>query len=125
VNRVILIGRLVRDPEVRTVGAGHAMARFAVAVDRGVANVQGDREVDFIDIVAWRTLAEQVAEHLRRGRLVGVEGRLQTRRYGTTQGKRRKATEVVADRVRFLDRKPRDQRGDQVLSEEVEAGVPV
>lgn len=124
-NRVILIGRVVRDPEVRTVGAGHAMARFAVAVDRGVANVQGDREVDFIDIVAWRTLAEQVAEHLRRGRLVGVEGRLQTRRYETTQGKRRKVTEVVADRVRFLDRKPRDQRGDEVLSEEVEAGVPV
>ena len=125
VNRVILIGRLVRDPEMRAVGAGHTMARFALAVDRGVANVQGDREVDFIDIVAWRRLAEQVAEYLRRGRLVGVEGRLQTRRYETAQGKRRKATEVVADRVRFLDRKPRDQRGDQVLSEEVEPGVPV
>ncbi len=81
--------------------------------------------MDFIDIVTWRTLAEQVAEHLRRGRLVGVEGRLQTRRYETAQGKRRKATEVVADRVRFLDRKPRDQRGDEVLSEEVEPGVPV
>lgn len=125
VNRVILIGRLVRDPEVRTVASGHAMARFALAVERGVANVQGDREVDFIDIVTWRTLAEQVAEHLRRGRLVGVEGRLQTRRYETAQGKRRKATEVVADRVRFLDRKPRDQRGDEALSEEVEPGVPV
>ena len=124
-NRVILIGRLVRDPEVRTVASGHAMARFALAVDRGVANVRGEREVDFIDVVTWRTLAEQVAEHLRRGRLVGVEGRLQTRRYETAQGKRRKATEVVADRVRFLDRKPRDHRGDQVFTEEVEHGVPV
>ncbi len=125
INRVILIGRLVRDPEVRTVTSGQAMARFALAVDRGVANVRGEREVDFIDIVAWRRLAEQVAEHLRRGRLVGVEGRLQTRRFETAQGKRRKMTEVVADRVRFLDRKPRDQRGDEVLSEEVEHGVPV
>ena len=125
INRVILIGRLVRDPEMRTVASGHAMARFALAVDRGVANVQGEREVDFIDVVAWRTLAEQVAEHLRRGRLVGVEGRLQTRRFETAQGKRRKMTEVVADRVRFLDRKPRDQPGDeQIPEEEVAAGVP-
>ncbi len=60
-NRVILIGRLVRDPEVRTVASGHAMARFALAVDRGVVNVHGEREVHFIDVVAWRTLAEQVA----------------------------------------------------------------
>lgn len=125
VNRVILIGRLVRDPELRTLPSGQAMARFALAVDRGVANVQGEREADFIDIVAWRTLAEQVAEHLRRGRLVGVEGRLQIRRYETAQGKRRKTTEVVADRVRFLDRKPREERGDQVFTEEVEHGVPV
>ena len=125
VNRVILIGRLVRDPEVRTVGAGHAMARFALAVDRGVANVQGDREVDFIDIVTWRRLAEQLAEHLHRGRLVGVEGRLQTRRFENSQGKRRKVTEVVADRVRFLDRKPRNLAGDgQITEEVVAAGVP-
>ncbi len=124
INRVILIGRLVRDPEMRTVASGQAMARFALAVDRGVANVQGEREVDFIDIVAWRALAEQVAGHLRRGRLVGVEGRLQTRRFETGQGKRRKTTEVVADRVRFLDRKPRDLPGDEPVPEEVVAGVP-
>jgi len=125
VNRVILIGRLVRDPEMRAVGAGHTMARFALAVDRGVAIVQGEREVDFIDIVTWRKLAEQVAEHLHRGRLVGVEGRLQTRRFENSQGKRRKVTEVVADRVRFLDRKPRNLAGDgQITEEVVAAGVP-
>ncbi len=106
-------------------GAGHAMARFALAVDRGVANAQGEREVDFINIVTWRRLAEQVGEHLHRGRLVGVEGRLQTRRFENSQGKRRKVTEVVADRVRFLDRKPRDLSADGVVGEEeVAASVP-
>src|SRR5574341_2362559 len=106
INRVILIGRLVRDPELRTLQSGQAMTRFSLAVDRGFRNGEGQREADFIDVVAWRTLAERVAEHLRRGRLVGIEGRLQVRRYETAQGKRRKAAEVVADRVRFLDRKP-------------------
>ncbi len=131
VNRVILIGRLVRDPEVRTVPSGQTMARFALAVDRGVANIQGEREVDFIDIVAWRALAERVGAHLRRGRLVGVEGRLQIRRYETAQGKRRKTAEVVADRMRFLDRKPSEVKpdeeafaDDEALAEEVGADVP-
>src|SRR5688572_20578326 len=131
INRVILIGRLVRDPELRTVASGQAMTRFSVAVDRGFPNSQGQREADFIDIVVWRALADQVAEHLRRGRLVGIEGRLQIRRYETAQGKRRKAAEVVADRVRFLDRKPSESGTDaalpaeeEALSEEVEADVP-
>lgn len=131
INRVILIGRLVRDPEVRTVTSGQAMARFALAVDRGFANGQGQREADFIDVVVWRALAERVAEHLRRGRLVGIEGRLQIRRCETAQGKRRKAAEVVAFRVRFLDRKPSEAGADaalpaddDVLPEEAEAGVP-
>jgi single-strand DNA-binding protein len=132
VNRVILIGRLVRDPDARTVASGQAMARFTLAVDRGFTNGQGQREADFIDVVAWRVLAEQVTEHLRRGRLVGVEGRLQVRRYETAAGKRRKAAEVVADRVRFLDRNPSDAgtdaalpADDEVFSEEAEADAPV
>ncbi len=131
INRVILIGRLVRDPEMRTVASGQAMARFALAVDRGFPNGQGQREADFIDIVVWRALAERVAEHLRRGRLVGIEGRLQIRRYETAQGKRRRAAEVVADRVRFLDRKPSEggadaalPADDEVFSAEAEADVP-
>jgi single-strand DNA-binding protein len=131
VNRVILIGRLVRDPEARTVASGQAMARFTLAVDRGFTNGQGRREADFIDIVAWRALAERVAEHLRRGRLVGIEGRLQVRRFETAAGKRRKTAEVVADRVRFLDRKPAaavpdgdELAGNETLDDEVEADVP-
>ena len=107
-NRVILIGRLTRDPELRvTSQSGVPMASFTVAVDRPFQSQSGQRETDFIDCVAWRRLAETVAEHMRKGRLVAVEGRLQIRSYETQDGQRRRAAEVVADDVRFLDR-PRD-----------------
>ncbi len=104
-NRIILIGRLTRDPELRYVPSGHPVASFSLAVERPFANQQGERETDFIDIVAWRKLAEQVSQHLSKGRLVAVEGRLQIRSYETQDGQKRKASEVVADAVRFLDRK--------------------
>lgn len=104
-NRVVLIGRLTRDPELRYVPSGHPVASFSLAVDRPFANQQGERETDFIDIVAWRKLAEQVSQHLSKGRLVAVEGRLQIRSYETQDGQKRKVAEVVADAVRFLDRK--------------------
>ena len=104
-NRIILIGRLTRDPELRYVPSGHPVASFTLAVDRPFANQQGERQTDFIDIVAWRRLAEQVTQHLNKGRLVAVEGRLQIRSYETQDGQKRKAAEVVADAVRFLDRK--------------------
>lgn len=104
-NRIILIGRLTRDPELRYVPSGHPVAGFTLAVDRPFANQQGERATDFIDIVAWRRLAEQVTQHLAKGRLVAVEGRLQIRSYETQDGQKRKVAEVVADAVRFLDRK--------------------
>jgi single-strand DNA-binding protein len=104
-NRIVLIGRLTRDPELRYVPSGHPVASFSLAVDRSFANQQGERETDFIDIVAWRKLAEQVSQHLSKGRLVAVEGRLQIRSYETQDGQKRKVAEVVADGVRFLDRK--------------------
>jgi len=104
-NRIILIGRLTRDPELRYVPSGHPVASFTLAVDRSFVNQQGERATDFIDIVAWRKLAEQVTQHLSKGRLVAVEGRLQVRSYETQDGQKRKVAEVVADAVRFLDRK--------------------
>jgi single-strand DNA-binding protein len=104
-NRIVLIGRLTRDPELRYVPSGHPVVSFTLAVDRSFANQQGERETDFIDIVAWRTLAEQVSQPLSKGRLVAVEGRLQIRSYETQDGQKRKVAEVVADGVRFLDRK--------------------
>jgi len=104
-NRIILIGRLTRDPELRYVPSGQPVASFTLAVDRPFTNQAGERETDFIDVVAWRKLADQVAQHLTKGRLVAVEGRLQIRSYETQEGQKRKVAEVVADSVRFLDRK--------------------
>ncbi|MGB9803205.1 MAG: single-stranded DNA-binding protein [Desulfofundulus sp.] len=106
-NKVILIGRLVREPELRYTPNGVAVARFTIAVDRPFASRQGERETDFIDIVVWQKQAEVCTQYLGKGRLVAVEGRLQIRSYDDSQGVRRKAAEVVAEQVRFLDR-PRD-----------------
>ncbi len=102
-NRVILIGRLTRDPELRvTPGAGVPVTSFTLAVDRPFANADGQREADFIDCTAWRKLAETIAQHLAKGRLVAVEGRLQVRSYTAQDGTRRRAAEVICDDVRFL-----------------------
>jgi single-strand DNA-binding protein len=106
-NRVILIGRLVRDPELRYTPTGVAVASFTIAVDRPFFGKQGERQTDFIDIVVWQKQAEVCHRNLAKGRLVAVEGRLQIRSYDDNQGVRRKAAEVVADSVRFLDR-PRE-----------------
>ncbi|QGP92124.1 Single-stranded DNA-binding protein A [Neomoorella glycerini] len=109
-NRVILIGRLTRDPELRYTASGVAMTTFTLAVDRNYVNQQGERGTDFIRITVWRKLAETCANHLNKGRLVAVEGRLQTRSYETPDGQKRQATDVVADDVRFLDW-PKDGKG--------------
>jgi single-strand DNA-binding protein len=102
-NRVILIGRLTRDPELRYTPSGVAVTSFSLAVERNYVNQQGERGADFIRITVWRKLAENCANHLNKGRLVAIEGRLQTRSYETPEGQKRQVTEVVADDVRFLD----------------------
>lgn len=109
-NKVILIGRLTRDPELRYLTSGAAVATFTIAVDRPFTNQQGERETDFIKIVTWRKLAESCANNLNKGRLVGVSGRLQIRSYEGEDGQRRWVTEVVADEVQFLDW-PKDRSG--------------
>lgn len=114
-NQIVLIGRLVRDPELRYTPSGVPVAGFALAVDRPFTNAQGQRETDFFDIVVWRKQAELAAAHLLKGRLVAVQGRLQSRSYETQDGQRRKVYEIVADRVAFLDRKP--AAGDSMGSE--------
>jgi len=102
-NRVILVGRLTRDPDLRyTTNGGVAVVRFTVAVNRRFTNQQGEREADFINIVAWRNLAENCGNYLRKGSLVAVEGRIQTWSYENQEGRTVYATEVVADDVRFL-----------------------
>ncbi|MDO4540386.1 MAG: single-stranded DNA-binding protein [Syntrophomonadaceae bacterium] len=99
-NRIILIGRLTRDPELRYTANGTAVATFTLAVDRRYNR----DETDFIDIVVWRGLAENCAKYLGKGRLAAVEGRLQIRSYEAQDGQKRKVAEVVADEVRFLDK---------------------
>ncbi|MBX5475916.1 MAG: single-stranded DNA-binding protein [Clostridia bacterium] len=118
-NHVVLIGRLVRDPELRYTPNGVAVGTFTLAVDRPYSNQQGEREADFIDIVVWRQLAETCANHLSKGRLVAVAGRLQIRSYETQDGQKRRAAEVVANEVRFLDRPTRQGSGADALGTEV------
>ncbi len=101
-NRVILIGRLTRDPELRYTPNGIAVTTFTLAVDRRYTNQQGDRETDFIRIVTWRQLAEACANYLKKGRLTAVEGSLQLRTYENNEGRRVAVAEVVAENVRFI-----------------------
>lgn len=102
-NKVILIGRLTRDPELRYTANGVAVATFTLAVDRPYLNNQGQRETDFIRIVVWQKLAEVCANNLGKGRLVAVEGRLQVRSYESSDGQKRQVSEVIGENVRFLD----------------------
>lgn len=104
-NRVVLIGRLTRDPELRFTQSGIAVATFTLAVDRNFKNASGERETDFIDIVVWRQQAENCANYLSKGKLAAVDGSLRIRTYEAQDGSKRKAAEVVADSVRFLSPK--------------------
>ncbi|MGI6361474.1 MAG: single-stranded DNA-binding protein [Bacillota bacterium] len=101
-NRAILIGRLTKDPELRHTQNGVAVAGFTLAVDRRFKNANGQKETDFINIVAWRGLGENCAKYLAKGKLAAIEGRLQIRNYEDKDGNKRIAAEVVADDVRFL-----------------------
>lgn len=106
-NRVVLIGRLTADPEHRYTPAGTSFAKFRLAVDRPFVNAETkQREADFLDICCWRQTADFTANYLQRGRLVAVEGRIQTRSF-EKDGQKRTAVEIVADNVRGLD-KPKD-----------------
>ena len=104
-NRVVLIGRLTRDPELRYTGSNTPVATFSLAVNRNFQNQNGEREADFINIVVWRKQAENVKNFLTQGSQVAVEGRIQTRTYDGQDGQKRYITEVVADNVEFLGSK--------------------
>lgn len=117
-NRVILIGNLTRDPELRVTPNGITVARMGLAVQRSWTNQEGQREADFFTIVAWRKLAELCGEYLRKGRPVAVEGKLQSRSWETPEGQKRSVVEVVADNIQFLGSGPGSAR------EEVPEGAP-
>ena len=107
VNHIVLMGRLTRDPELRRTGSGTAVATFTLAVDRDFSSNRetGERETDFIDIVAWRNTAEFVSKYFAKGRMAVVSGRLQIRNWNDKDGNKRRSAEVVADNVYFGDSK--------------------
>lgn len=119
-NRVILIGRLTKDPELRYTPNGVAVASFTLAVDRPFLNQQGEREADFIPVVVWRKQAENCANYIGKGSLVAVEGRLQVRTYEAKDGQRRWVTEVIADNVRFLDKRGSNTQDLKSVGSEVD-----
>ena len=112
-NKVILIGRLTKDPELRYTSSNTPVATFTLAVNRPFTNQSGEREADFINIVVWRKQAENCKNYINQGSQVAVEGRIQTRSYDDQNGQKRYVTEVIADNVQFLDTKAaREQRAN-------------
>ena len=111
INDVVLIGRLTRDPDLRTTGSGISVATFTLAVDRQYTNSQGERGADFINCVIWRKAAENFVNFTSKGSLVGIQGRLQSRSYDNKDGQRVYVTEVVVDNFSFLEsRRDRENR---------------
>ncbi|HZO87312.1 MAG TPA: single-stranded DNA-binding protein [Chthonomonadaceae bacterium] len=115
-NRVVLVGRLVADPEMKYTPAGVAVAQMRIAVNRVTKNEQGEYETDFFNVVAWRRTAEFAANYLTKGRLISVDGRLRTRSWVAQDGTKRNVVEIEADNVEGLDR-----RGDTANAAEGEA----
>lgn len=103
-NKAILIGRLTRDPELRYTSSNRAVCQFTVAIDRPFTNqASGQREADFINVVAWDKTGENVGKYMTKGRLIAVEGRIQTRNYENNEGRKVYVTEVIANNVQFLE----------------------
>ena len=112
-NKIVLMGRMTRDPELHTTGSGTPVVTFSLAVDRDTKNQDGERETDFIDVVAWRSTAEFVSKFFSKGRMAVVEGRLQIRDWTDKDGGKRRSAEVIANNVYFGDTK-RDSDGGPV-----------
>lgn len=110
INRTVLVGRLTKDPELRSTPNGVNVGTFTLAVNRTFTNAQGEREADFINVVVFKKQAENVERYLSKGSLAGVDGRLQTRSYENKDGQRVFVTEVVADSVQFLEPKSNNQQ---------------
>lgn len=109
-NKVAMIGNLTKDPEIRTTNGGHSVCTFTLAINRRIADKNGERQADFIPVVCWRALADICAKHLQKGSKVGVNGAMQTRSYKSQDGSSRQVMELIAEEVEFLDRVQRDAK---------------
>ena len=113
INNVVIVGRLTRDADLRYTGSGIAVGSFTVAVERPFTNAQGERETDFINCVVWKKAAENLANFTRKGSMIAVAGRIQTRNYTGNDGKKVYVTEVVAENIQYLDsKKTNESRSD-------------
>ncbi|GBU68051.1 single-stranded DNA-binding protein [Staphylococcus aureus] len=119
-NRVVLVGRLTKDPEYRTTPSGVSVATFTLAVNRTFTNAQGEREADFVNCVVFRRQADNVNNYLSKGSLAGVDGRLQSRNYENQEGRRVFVTEVVCDSVQFLGPKNTNDSQQDLYQQQVQ-----
>lgn len=124
-NKVILIGNLTRDPEITTTQSGISVCKFSLAISRRFTNAEGERETDFINIVTWRTLAENCHRFLKKGSKAAVVGMIQTRSYEATDGTKRYVTEVVADEVEFLSTRQSDNSRPSEKEENIDTLQPI
>src|SRR5699024_8796492 len=120
--RVVIVGRLTKDPDLRYTPNGVAVANFTVATNRPFRNQQGEQEADFINCTVWRKPAENLAQYMSKGSLVGVDGRIQTRSYDGDDGKRVYVTEVVAESVQFLEPSKNKGGGNQQSQNQGQGG---
>lgn len=125
INNVVLVGRLTKDPDLRYTSSGSAVTTFTLAVNRSFTNQGGEREADFINCVIWRKPAETLANFTKKGSLIGVVGRIQTRNYENQQGQRVYVTEVVCDNFQMLESKKAnsDQNKDNTESQPTMPGM--
>ena len=124
-NKVILIGRLSQDPEMRSTTSGVAMTTFNVAVSRNRSNQNGERETDFFRCVAWRNQAENIAKYCQKGSQVAIEGRIQNNTYEAQDGTRRYSTDVIAENVTFLGSRSDAQRNNSSAPQEMGNDVEI
>ncbi len=110
INRVVLVGRMTRDPELRRTPQGDAVTSFTLAVNRNYTSRDGQQQADFINCVVWKKSAENVEKYCSKGSLVGVEGRIQTRSYDNSQGQKVYVVEVICDSVQFLETRAARER---------------
>lgn len=116
INRVVMVGRMTRDPELRRTGSGAAVTSFTLALNRNYNSADG-QQADYISCVVWNKVAENVAQYCSKGSLVGVEGRLRSRTYNNAQGQRVYVTEVVCDSVQFLETRAQRERNQSSMNQ--------
>jgi single-strand DNA-binding protein len=123
-NRVVLVGRLTKDPELRHTNNDIPVVQFTLAVNRAYSNKGGEKQTDFINCVVWRQQAENLARYMRKGSLIGVEGQIQTRSYDDPNGVRKFITEVICDSVHFLESKSARSEGYSSFSDINQYDIP-